>query len=183
MGTNPRRWACSPVGSAPPATRGHSRDRRVLSVPWVSTEALGAGEGRATWAYLPEKPSLLDGKLVTETPGFSRFEQENILVQNRGDITVKGARQLEMMTFLNVFRRVGGELDMGMLDLIWHRESKFYDAPLQMKANGGIFLVDDFGRQVIEPRTGALEFSRTLDCVLERRLDPYEAADTIVPAS
>ena len=27
-------------------------------------------------------------KLVTETPGFSRFEQENILVQNRGDITV-----------------------------------------------------------------------------------------------
>ena len=30
----------------------------------------------------------------------------------RGDITVKGARQLEMMTFLNVFRKVGGELDI-----------------------------------------------------------------------
>jgi UDP-N-acetylglucosamine 1-carboxyvinyltransferase len=30
----------------------------------------------------------------------------------RGDITVRGARQLEMMTFLNVFRRVGGELDI-----------------------------------------------------------------------
>jgi predicted ATPase with chaperone activity len=41
---------------------------------------------------------------------------------------------------------------MSMLDLIWHSESKFYDAPLQMKANGGIFLVDDFGRQVVEPR-------------------------------
>jgi hypothetical protein len=50
------------------------------------------------------------------------------------------------------FVQVGGELDMSMLDLIWHSESKFYDAPLQMKANGGIFLVDDFGRQVVEPR-------------------------------
>jgi predicted ATPase with chaperone activity len=50
------------------------------------------------------------------------------------------------------FIQVGGELDMSMLDLIWHPEAKFYDAPLQMKANGGIFLVDDFGRQVIEPR-------------------------------
>jgi hypothetical protein len=50
------------------------------------------------------------------------------------------------------FVQVGGELDMSMLDLIYHPESKFYDAPLQMKANGGIFLVDDFGRQVVEPR-------------------------------
>jgi predicted ATPase with chaperone activity len=41
---------------------------------------------------------------------------------------------------------------MSMLDLIWHADAKFYDAPLQMKANGGILLVDDFGRQVIEPR-------------------------------
>src|SRR5258708_21034657 len=43
-------------------------------------------------------------------------------------------------------------MDMGMHDLIWRPECKFYDAPLQMKANGGIFLVDDFGRQVVEPR-------------------------------
>jgi predicted ATPase with chaperone activity len=51
------------------------------------------------------------------------------------------------------FVQVGGELDMSMLDLIYHSGSKFYDAPLQMKANCGIFLVDDFGRQVIEPRS------------------------------
>jgi len=50
------------------------------------------------------------------------------------------------------FIQVGGELDMSMLDLIWHSEAKFYDAPLQMKANGGIFLVDDFGRQTVEAR-------------------------------
>jgi predicted ATPase with chaperone activity len=50
------------------------------------------------------------------------------------------------------FVQVGGELEMSMLDLVYHPESKFYDAPLQMKANCGILLVDDFGRQVVEPR-------------------------------
>jgi predicted ATPase with chaperone activity len=48
---------------------------------------------------------------------------------------------------------VGGELDNTMLDLIWHPDARFYDAPLQMKANGGVFLVDDLGRQVTDPRT------------------------------
>jgi predicted ATPase with chaperone activity len=48
---------------------------------------------------------------------------------------------------------VGGELDITMLDLVWHPDARFYDAPLQMKANGGVFLVDDLGRQVADPRT------------------------------
>jgi hypothetical protein len=38
-----------------------------------------------------------------------------------------------------------------MLDLTYNRSSKFYEAPLQLKANGGVFLVDDFGRQRIRP--------------------------------
>ena len=46
---------------------------------------------------------------------------------------------------------VGGELTLDMLDLTFNPISKFYEAPLQMKANGGVFLVDDFGRQRIRP--------------------------------
>ena len=42
---------------------------------------------------------------------------------------------------------VGGELTMPMLDLKFNAVGKFYEAPLQMKANGGIFMIDDFGRQ------------------------------------
>lgn len=42
---------------------------------------------------------------------------------------------------------VGGELTMPMLDLKYNPVGKFYEAPLQMKANGGIFMIDDFGRQ------------------------------------
>jgi predicted ATPase with chaperone activity len=48
---------------------------------------------------------------------------------------------------------VGGELTMDSLDLIWNEESRFYEAPFQLKANGGALMVDDFGRQRIDPKT------------------------------
>ncbi len=46
---------------------------------------------------------------------------------------------------------VGGELNMESLDLRYEPVAKFYEAPLQMKANCGMFLIDDFGRQQISP--------------------------------
>jgi hypothetical protein len=46
---------------------------------------------------------------------------------------------------------VGGELVLPMLDLKYNATGKFYEAPLQMKANGGIFMIDDFGRQQCRP--------------------------------
>jgi len=46
---------------------------------------------------------------------------------------------------------VGGELLMTMLDLQYNPVGKFYEAPLQMKSNGGIFMIDDFGRQQLRP--------------------------------
>ena len=46
---------------------------------------------------------------------------------------------------------VGGELVMPMLDLKYNPVGKFYEAPLQMKSNGGIFMIDDFGRQQVRP--------------------------------
>jgi hypothetical protein len=45
----------------------------------------------------------------------------------------------------------GGELTPASLDLIWNDVGKFYEAPLQMKATGGSFLIDDFGRQLVRP--------------------------------
>jgi hypothetical protein len=46
---------------------------------------------------------------------------------------------------------VGGELTLDMLDLRYNALAKFYEAPIQLKANGGVFLVDDFGRQRMRP--------------------------------
>jgi predicted ATPase with chaperone activity len=47
---------------------------------------------------------------------------------------------------------VGGELTMDSLDLRYEPIARVYEAPLQMKANGGMFLIDDFGRQQISPQ-------------------------------
>ena len=49
------------------------------------------------------------------------------------------------------FLTTGGELGMEMLDLMYIDAAKIYDAPYQLKANNGIYLIDDFGRQQISP--------------------------------
>lgn len=73
-------------------------------------------------------------------------------------IPVEGGRTVEIGRVdmrWGLFKRpsvmVGGELKMESLDLRFDPLSKFYEAPLQMKANGGLFLIDDFGRQQIRP--------------------------------
>lgn len=93
---------------------------------------------------------------------------------------------------------VGGELKMEALDLRFDPIAKFYEAPLQLKANGGMFLIDDFGRQQIRPQdllnrwivpleSGVdylrLQTGQTLDVpfreliVFSTNLDPKELVD------
>ncbi len=47
---------------------------------------------------------------------------------------------------------VGGEVTMESTDLIYSQTVRFYEAPFQMKSNGGTLVVDDFGRQRVDPR-------------------------------
>lgn len=46
----------------------------------------------------------------------------------------------------------GGELTLAGLDLVFDDTLKYYEAPFQVKANNGILLIDDFGRQMVRPR-------------------------------
>lgn len=46
---------------------------------------------------------------------------------------------------------VGGELTLETLDLVYSDTARFYEAPFQIKANGGMLLIDDFGRQKVHP--------------------------------
>ncbi len=61
----------------------------------------------------------------------------------------------------------GGELTLRMLDLDFNHISKYYEASLQMKANNGIFIADDFGRQQMEPQN----FLNRWIVPLDRRID------------
>jgi hypothetical protein len=57
----------------------------------------------------------------------------------------------------------GGELTMEMLELIHDPITNVYEAPLQLKATGGVFIIDDFGRQTVAP-----------DRILNRWIVPLE---------
>jgi predicted ATPase with chaperone activity len=46
----------------------------------------------------------------------------------------------------------GGELTLHDLDLAYNDVSRYYEAPFQLKANGGMLLIDDFGRQQVRPK-------------------------------
>jgi hypothetical protein len=46
---------------------------------------------------------------------------------------------------------LGGELTIEAMDLIYSNTVRFYEAPFQVKSNGGVLLIDDFGRQRIDP--------------------------------
>ena len=47
---------------------------------------------------------------------------------------------------------VGGELTIESMDLSYDQTVRFYEAPFQVKSNGGTLLIDDFGRQRVQPR-------------------------------
>jgi predicted ATPase with chaperone activity len=61
----------------------------------------------------------------------------------------------------------GGELTIEMLDLQFNEVTKFYAAPLQMKANNGVLIIDDFGRQRMRPE----ELLNRWIVPLDRRID------------
>lgn len=61
----------------------------------------------------------------------------------------------------------GGELTLDMLDMRYNSIAKYYEAPLQLKVTNGIFVVDDFGRQIVRPK----DLINRWIVPLERRLD------------
>jgi hypothetical protein len=66
-------------------------------------------------------------------------------------VVTSGQRDRRWVRIKRPVVMVGGELTLDMLDLTFNPISKFYEAPIHLKANGGVFLVDDFGRQRMRP--------------------------------
>jgi hypothetical protein len=111
--------------------------------------AEGIGRALGTEMYIPHALDV-DGQVIT------MFDPVNHVraVSASESVSVIASASLDQRW--EKIRRpvvvVGGELTLEMLDLSFNRISKFYEAPIQMKANGGVFVVDDFGRQRIPPR-------------------------------
>ena len=69
-----------------------------------------------------------------------------------GNLRTNARRDPRWIKIRRPFIMTGGELTLAGLDLVYDDTHKFYEAPFQVKANGGILLIDDFGRQQVRPR-------------------------------
>jgi hypothetical protein len=112
---------------------------------------LAEGMGRTLGGemYIPYAIDV-DGQIITLYDPISHraLEAEG---EAQPSIIAAAARDRRWIKVRRPVVTVGGELTLDMLDLTFNPISKFYDAPIQMKANGGVFLVDDFGRQRMRP--------------------------------
>jgi predicted ATPase with chaperone activity len=87
--------------------------------------------------------------------------------QVEATISMEGSYDRRWVKCKRPFIVSGGELTLDMLDLRYNETSKVYEAPFQLKANNGIYLIDDFGRQRATP---AEVFNRWI-VPMERRVD------------
>jgi len=112
--------------------------------------AQGMGGAMGGEMYVPHAIDI-DGHIVTV---FDPASHESLEADDPDPLTIiaSGPRDRRWVRIRRPVIVVGGELTLDMLDLTFNRVSGFYEAPIQLKANGGVFLVDDFGRQRIRPQ-------------------------------
>ena len=120
--------------------------------PGNGKTVIGEGLGRAIGGdmYMPHAIDV-DGFIVTVYDPITHESLETDDGAATTSIIVEAQRDRRWMRIKRPVVIVGGELTLDMLDLTFNKVSKFYEAPLQLKANGGVFLVDDFGRQRMRP--------------------------------
>jgi predicted ATPase with chaperone activity len=119
-------------------------------------EAIGAILPGAIW--IPHAIDV-DGQIIRlYDPGHHRAVEEKATPEIRSGalryLPSKG--ELYDQRWVLIHRpliEVGGELTLKNLSPVFDPVTKFFEAPYQLKANGGVFLVDDLGRQRIRPHT------------------------------
>jgi len=96
----------------------------------------------------------LGGQVVKlfDSVNHQRAPEDETSTNGTGSARVSVRRDPRWIKIRRPFVVVGGELTLEGLDLVFDDTNKYYEAPFQVKANGGILLIDDFGRQQVRPR-------------------------------
>jgi predicted ATPase with chaperone activity len=101
---------------------------------------------------------MADGNIITVyDPSLHTIDDTQTEFGDENDVAVRrllsaGATDQRWVKIRRPVIITGGELSLEMLDLKYNADSNFYQAPIHFKANGGIFLIDDFGRQLCSPK-------------------------------
>jgi predicted ATPase with chaperone activity len=94
----------------------------------------------------------VDGQIITVFDPSVHEEIRKPVVTGREQIEIRSADfDRRWVPCRRPIIIVGGELTLDMLDLRYSDTTKFYEAPLHIKALGGTFVIDDFGRQFVRP--------------------------------
>ena len=103
--------------------------------------------------YIPYAIDI-DGQVVKlyDSVNHVLSPEEEHSSEGTGSLRTSSNRDPRWVRIRRPFIVTGGELTMEGLDLVFDDVNKFYEGPFQVKANGGVFLIDDFGRQQVRPR-------------------------------
>ncbi len=96
----------------------------------------------------------VDGQVIKmyDSVNHQLVKEDGATKRGTGSLKTGIRRDPRWVKIKRPFIVVGGELTLEGLDLVFDDTNKFYEAPFQVKANGGILLIDDFGRQQVRPR-------------------------------
>jgi hypothetical protein len=121
--------------------------------PGNGKTVIAEGLGRAIGGdmYMPYALDI-DGHIITMYDPTVHHSLETDEQPDATSIITAAPRDRRWVRIKRPVVMVGGELTLEMLDLTFNSLAKFYEAPIQLKANGGVFLVDDFGRQRVRPQ-------------------------------
>lgn len=109
-------------------------------------EAVGGGE-----VYIPYAMEV-DGQIIQVYDAITHVKVDVPQEASRSLIESKKEYDTRWVLCKRPIEFAGGELTMATLDLSFNDSAKYYKAPPHIKANGGVFLIDDFGRQLVRPR-------------------------------
>lgn len=115
------------------------------------------GEIHVPYAVAAENSivTIFDPTIHTATDDADMLDNADLGISKPGDMMNAMHQSTPDLRWRRIRRPVvmtGGELTLEMLDLRYNKTSNFYTAPLHIKANCGVFLIDDFGRQIVSPR-------------------------------
>ena len=103
--------------------------------------------------YIPYS-LYVDGQVIKlyDSVNHQLTGEEDTTPWGTGTLRAANRRDPRWVQINRPFIVTGGELTLAGLDLVFDDTLKYYEAPFQVKANGGILLIDDFGRQQVRPR-------------------------------
>ncbi len=108
---------------------------------------------QAQTMYIPYAISV-DGQVIKlyDSVNHQLAPEEETTPSGTGTLRMGARRDPRWVRIRRPFIITGGELTLSGLDLVFDDTLKYYEAPFQVKSNGGILLIDDFGRQQVRPR-------------------------------